>query len=182
MFLQLGGRGLGGGLGFTPGWGVISSNELPADLWRPWTVIPDDQRGAHPGYNNQTGCYEFGFRPPDLPDTPLFGLRGLRGGLGNLPQAFWVFVNSKKVPCPTCPPQLTCPTCPKCPTCAAPIPPPACSSCPAPTECPECRTPIAVAPAKFGVNIGLLVAGVLTAGTGYYGYRKGWFKRLGIGK
>ena len=34
----------------------------------------------------------------------------------------------------------------------------------------------------LAVLAGLLVAGVLTAGTGYYGYRKGWFKRLGIGK
>lgn len=156
---------------FNPADWTFSSDELPPELWAGWTVVPDDQRGSHPGYVPEMNCYGWTFRPPDVADTVLFGVRGLHGGLGGLPAPFRVCKWRLDQPCP---PGAPCPPAPACPP-SQPCPP-------APSrECPTCPK-AALAPVKFGVNIGLLVAGVLTTGVGYYGYKKGWFKRLGIGK
>jgi hypothetical protein len=136
----------------------FSSAEVPQELWSNWPIIPDNQKDTHPGYQKGLDCYYWGFRPPDLPEAVLFGVRGTRG-LGALPAPFRIC-------------SFRSPDCPGCPA-----PPP----CPEPSEltpeCPPCAVVPAVAPAKYGVNIGLLVAAGLTAGVGYYGYKKGWFKR-----
>lgn len=60
-------------------------------------------------------------------------------------------------------------------------------TCPPPTMCPPpppcARGPEGFGPAeegtlgKYGVQIGVLAAVALTGGVGYYGYKKGWFKK-----
>lgn len=156
---------------------TFSSAELPQELWKSWTVIPDDQRATHPGYQAGLDCYYWTFRPPDLPDAVLYGVRGVFGLGGSLPAPFKVCAFRMPQPaCPTCPAPTVCPKPPPCPTpapCPTAAPCPTCPSCPA---C-DCPAPVAIAPTKYGVNVGLLVAAGLTAGVGIYGYKKGWFKR-----
>lgn len=143
---------------------TFSSQELPQEMWQNWVQIPNEQRANHPGYVPALDCYYWGFRPPDV-DVVLLGVHGVFGlggkGLGALPNPFKVCTIRK--------PDPNCPSCP---------------ACPAPTTCPDCPAcncpkPVQVAPSKFGVNIGLLLAAGATAGLGYYGYRKGWFRRRG---
>ncbi len=145
---------------FNKGDWTFSSADLPTELWSAWQQIPGEQRDKHPGYVPGVDCYVWGYRPEDVEDPVLFGVRGVYG-LGALPRPFKVCAFRVDQPCPACPPAPACPTPAPCPT------------CPSPTTAPV------QAPVKYGVNIGLLVAGALTAGVGYYGYKKGWFKKLG---
>lgn len=146
---------------------IFSSSELPRELWQHWEVVPDAQKGSHAGYFAGADCYFWGYRPPDV-DVVLLGVHGTFGvgkGLGALPSPFKICVWRKgDKPCPAPKP---------CPTCPTPAP------CPPTPDCPPCDVTPAVAPTKYGVNVGLLVAAGLTAGVGYYGYKKGWFKRRG---
>lgn len=143
---------------FDPNMWVFDSSELPRELWGNWRAIGKD----HPGYVAALDCYIWGYRPHDVPDSPLFGVGAAmrRFGVGALPGPFKICRHNMEclIP-PACPPA-------QCPPCSELTP-----------ECPPCVQTPAAAPAKFGVNIGLLVAGALTAGVGYYGYKKGWFKR-----
>jgi len=108
------------------------------------------------GYNAAADCYYWGHKPKPVQ------VIGVHGGLHAVAQEwFWV------CPVGTCPKPKKCKACP---------PPP-----PGMTQTPP-STPSTTADDDsgklFGVNIGLLVAGAMTAGVGYYGYKKGWFKGL----
>lgn len=155
---------------FDPNAWKLSSSELPRELWQGWTQINKD----HPGYVAGLDCYIWGYRPPDVAESPLFGVGSVMrrfgvGGLGALPGPFNVCTFNKEClfpPAANCPAPAPCPGCPPVPECSELTP-----------ECPPCATMPTIAPTKYGVNVGLLVAGALTAGVGYYGYRKGWFRK-----
>jgi hypothetical protein len=128
-------------------------------------------RKNHPGYDPVCDCYCWGYKPEPV---QIMGLpRGTHtGGLGAL-EAGWKVCNSQgyssgsRCPCANTPQPRACPTCPP-----APPPPP----------CPVAPPPVVMAPAPaepqaFGVTVGLVAAAALTGGVGYYGYKKGWFKR-----
>lgn len=145
-----------------PGDYTFSSQEIPKELWSRWEVVPNDQKAKHRGYFPGLDCYYWGFRPPDE-QVVLLGVHGTFGlgkGLGDLPSPFKICMHQR--------PDRTCSTPAPCPT---PVP------CPPTPDCPPCAAMPTVAPSKYGVNVGLIVAASLTAGVGYYGYKKGWFKR-----
>lgn len=147
---------------YSPGVAVLRSQWLPSELIMRWTVVPDNEMENSPGFDRWARCYKWGFRPPSrwssLDGTPLEAP----------PAPFYI-----------CASATTCPPPPECPACQAPVPCPpqqSCPTCPPAPSCPTCPQAIpTTAGSKYGVNLGLLVAGVLTAGTGYYGYKKGWF-------
>lgn len=120
---------------------------------------------SHPGYDPVCDCYCWGYKPPGV---AIMGLGALGPG--------WKVCNaqgyssSERCPC-------TPADCPECPPCVPGAP---CPPCPPSVPCPV-APPVVMAPApepeEFGVNIGLLVAVVMAGGVGWYGYKKGWFKR-----
>ena len=149
--------------------GLFQNNSFVA------TFEPIDKN--HPGYDPQCNCYCWGYRPKQ---DQLIGLpNGAFPNLGALgvTSGGWRVCNSTgyssrarcpctNVPdCPTCPPRTPCPPQTPCPPPAAPCPPQIAMT--EPTQAPE----------KFGVNVGLLVAAGLAGGVGWYGYKKGWFKK-----
>jgi hypothetical protein len=172
------------GLGMTA---PVSSTAYSEAVLLKWVVVPDAQKSFHAGYNPAQNAYYAGYRPPGKCNY-LRGVSGLRGvgdpncgeGWMTIP-TFAIISQSppvvlKPVIAPTAvkPSAATCPVCPVCPTV---------KSCPV---CPACgtQTPAAsadtglAAHSKYGMNIGLLLAAGLTAGGGYYAWKKGWFKKL----
>jgi hypothetical protein len=162
----LGGRGrgfLGLGAASAQVTQKIASSQLDPKIYANWTPIPTND----PGYSKTHGAYFWGYRPPMICHN-LNGVRGL-GAAGD----------------PSCPNGYT-----DQPPFSVIVAPPVATSCPTPAPCPPCaRTPtvvttapiVATAPdthGKYGMNLGLLLAGGLVAGGGYYGYKKGWFKKL----
>ena len=126
----------------------------------------------HPGYDPVCDCYCWGYKPEPV---RIIGVKGL-GAMGPLGRGWKVchplYSSAQRCPCSQdCPPQRECPTCPP------PPPPPPCPTAQPPvvqeTGPGEEKGPLEA----YGVNLGLVAAGVLTAGVGYYGYKKGWFKR-----
>jgi hypothetical protein len=146
--------------------GFIASSDIPASVLNRWIVVPPDQRNNHPGYNPSSKCYCWGYRPPK------FDLMGLGAAEGSILPSFSICTSGCNARA--------------CPTCPAPKPAAPCPACPTPTACPTC--PVCGGHgmgedeegflSKYGITPGMLIAGVLTAGVGYYGYKKGWFKRL----
>lgn len=129
----------------------------------------------HPGYDPVCDCYCWGYKPEEVRIMGVSGVRGLQGlqGFGPLGPGWKVchplYSSSKRCPCAQSGSRA-----PECPTCPAPPPPP---PCPDPSAGPAKPGGKESPLEKFGANAGLLVAGALTAGVGYYGYKKGWFKR-----
>lgn len=135
----------------------ISSNLIDGDLIASWK--PAKMDGSDGGYDTQRKCFAWGRRPAD---AVLFGVHGLG--------APWSGGGEFRI----CPPG-TCPTPPParpCPPCALPPSSPADGGLVPPTIGYDDGVL-----GKYGVQIGLLAAAVLTGGVGYYGYKKGWFKR-----
>lgn len=150
--------------------GLITSDDIDPALIGLWTAT----KKIAPGYDKSRQCYYWGYRPAKGKPVELIGVHGLgtvwNGGIG---PTFSI-----------CPPNAPCAAQPEC---AAP---PKAVMCPPPKECPVCATvtapeapqcPVCAtvldtpAPTKFGVNLGLVAAIVLTGGVGIYGYKKGWF-------
>lgn len=130
------------------------STNLPAQLIASWTPIPDAQRATHPGYNRATACYAWGYRPPEK----MVSLED--NGPANISAGIPTFL--------VCAGSYGGSSCPTCPTATQ-------------VDVVTPTTPVAAGgdePGLFGVNVGLLVAAVATGGVGYYGYKKGWFKKL----
>lgn len=152
----------------------LTSNTAGGYIGSTFQTIPK----SHPGYDPVCDCYCWGYKPEPVRIIGVNGVRGMQGlqGYGPLGKGWKVchplYSSARRCPCSKdCPPAKA----PDCPTCPPPPPPPPCPALPPPVTAtgPEEEG----GPEKFGVNVGLLAAGVLTAGVGYYGYKKGWFKR-----
>jgi len=128
----------------------------------------------HPGYDPVCDCYCWGYRPRPV---QLEGVpRGAVQGLGAIYATRWKVCQSSgyssgrrcpcETECPDCPPQQPCP-----PSARRPAVAPLAPAAPALPGVPQ-------KPAeKFGVSAGLVAAAVVASAAGYYGYKKGWFKR-----
>lgn len=154
---------------------LIDKGLLTEATMKTWT-----QTGpGRTGYDARCGCYCPGFRPEDV---QLEGLRGtaLYGvtTIANHSVCLFSCVSAAKCPPPVvCPPKVVCP-----PQVACPPQVP----CPQPEPCPVCSPPIVAVEQPvdvgvkkdsglFGPNVGMLAAGAIIGGVGYYGYKKGWF-------
>lgn len=137
---------------------VVNSDSLDPHLIAQHFKVVKDWKTAKEGYNADCGCYCWGYQPGGV---KLIGVGALPAG--EVRTSFPVCMSP--CPCPVCPPERQCPGCPTCPACPE-VPSPA--EALAPLE-EEGKT-------KFGFYLGLMAAIAVAGGSGYYGYKKGWFK------